>query len=126
MRKFTFLFFCITLLLCCISTKVFANEQDIVNIPIEKGDDSQKKGNSPRTLVTPISCYFVGGVFQFSFNEIYENIEITIENMITREKWSYAEDDFQTSVLIPASSSPGTYIITIYTDTDYYTGVFNQ
>lgn len=103
------------------------DDNETVNVPIEKTDEDERRENNPRNLIcSPIMCYYSNSTFSFLFYETFEEITIRIENATTGEQWDNFANPSESFVRIPTSSSAGAYYIFIYTDTGLYTGAFQK
>ena len=127
MKKTTLL-----LLLACLMQAVciamplesYHEEESVVHIV--KSDENEQQNNNPRTAFHPIYCTYLKGTFHFSFLEIFEDVTIRIENRSTGEQWYEFLDFTDSSTEIRTSSSAGTYVISIFTDDGYYSGILQK
>lgn len=122
-KLFLLLLFVIPLPLSIEITATTHRDSDVVTIPINKGSDEYDE-NMPRSIITSdVLCIYSGSTFLFYFYNTFENVTIIVTNTTTGEQWSKSAY-LPSCINITTSGSNGSYIISIYTETDFYSSQF--
>ena len=120
------LFILIALLLTSVGTIWGNEESENKSVIINKDTSKDLNKERPRSLIeVPITCTYQDGILFFTFLDDLGETEITVTHQSLGVVSASENDSAYGSVVVPASSESGSYLIEIVTETgDYYYGEY--
>lgn len=118
------LFLCMFMSFSVVST--WAGDETGKNVEIEKGEVKNEITTLPRIpYEVPITCTYSNASLFFTFLEDLGEVEIKVTHQATGANATYRYDSVWGSVVVPASSESGSYLIEIVTESgEYYYGEY--